>query len=196
MQMLIERTSRAVALALCACAALGCGGGAGNGPNVLQGATYGGSVHLEIDVGAGSGVESSHVPATLITVLAEDATTGAAGVFLGGYIDEGNGFSAKQWQILFTIASTPANGSVYTIVSQSTNPPSPTDAALSFEEDDRYAGWVGQSGSVTVESLVGTTATFTVSMADMAPSAGAATGPFSFNGDMVIDLSNLCQCSD
>jgi hypothetical protein len=194
MQMLIERTSTAVALALCVC--VGCGGGAGNGPNLVQGKTYGGSVHLEIDDGGNSGAESSHVPATLITVEAEDPSSGAAETFLGGYIDEGNGFSAKQWQILFTVASTPTAGSIYTIVSQASNSPAPTDAALSFEEDDRYALWVGQSGSVTVESLVGTTATFTVSMADMTPSAGAATGPFSLSGDMVIDLSNLCQCSD
>ena len=198
--MLIERPLRAIALVVCAGAALGCGSGADNGADnesgVLQGMTYGGSVHLEIDDGGGSGVESSHVPATLITVEAEDPTSGAAEMFLGGYIDEGNGSSAKQWQILFTLASAPAAGTVYTIVSQASNPPPPTDAALSFEEDDRYAFWVAQSGSITVESLVGTTATFAVSMAAMAPSAGAATGPFSFNGDMVIDLSNLCQCSD
>lgn len=117
-------------------------------------------------------------------------------MFLGGYHDEGNGFAAKEWQISFAVASAPATGSVYAIVSQGSNPPVPTEAALSLEEEDRYASWVGQSGSITVKSLVGPTATFTVSTADMAPSAGAATGPFSFNGDIVIDLSNLCQFSD
>jgi hypothetical protein len=197
MQRLMEQISRVVVLALCACAcaAMGCGGGTGS-PNILEGTTSGGSVHLEIDGGGSSGVQSSHVPASLITVTAKDPTSGAAQMFLGGYLDEGNGVSAKKWQILFTVASAPAAGSVYTIVSQAPNPPPPHVAALSFEEEDPYAVWVGQSGSVAVKSLVGTTATFTVSLAAMSPSAGAATGPFTFYGDMVIDLSNLCNCSD
>lgn len=183
-----------LAFALGACAGAGCGGG--SGANVIAGTTYGGSVHLEIDDGAGSGVEGSHVPATLITVLVQDPTSGADAIFLGGYLDEGNGVSAKQWQILFTVASAPGVGSVYT-VSQATGTPPPTDAAISFEEDDnRLADWVGDSGTVSVESVVGTVATFAVSMVDMAPSSGAATGPFTFNGQMVVDLSNLCNCSD
>ena len=191
---LSKQTSTALVFALCAGAA-GCG--SGSGANVITGSTYGGSVDLAIDNGTGSGVESSHVPASLITVEAQDPASGAAQVFLGGYVPEGNGFSAKQWQILFTVASAPAAGSVYTIVSQATNPPPPTDAALSFEEDDnRLADWVGDSGTVSVTSLVGTTATFAVAMVNMSPSSGAATGAFTFNGEMVVDLSNLCNCSD
>ena len=34
-------------------------------------------------------------------------------------------------------------------------------------------------------------------MADMTPMAGGdATSPFTFNGEIVVDLSNLCNCSD
>ena len=195
---LSKQTSGVLVFAIFAGAA-GCGSGSvsGSAANVITGSTYGGSVDLAIDDGSGSGVESSHVPASLITVEAQDPTSGAAQVFMGGYVPAGGGFSTKQWQILFTVASAPTAGRVYTIVSQATNPPPPTDAALSFEEDDaRLADWVGESGTVSVTSVVGTTATFAVSMVDMSPSSGAATGAFTFNGQMVIDLSNLCNCSD
>lgn len=196
MQRWTRQLSGTVAFVLCAGTGMGCGGGSNTGPNIVQGATYGGSVHLEIDDGGGSGVETSHVPATLITVLASVPSSGAAQMFVGGYADEGNGFSAKQWQIMFTVASAPVTGGSYTIVSQASNPPPATDAALSFEEESPYTSWVGQSGSVTVESVVGTTATFNVAAVDMAASGGAASGPFSFSGQIVIDLSNLCQCTD
>jgi hypothetical protein len=73
-----------------------------------------------------------------------------------------------------------------------------TDAVISFEEDNNALGdWLGDSGTISVTSVVGTVATFEVSMAHMAPkSGGDATGPFTFNGDIVVDLSNLCNCSD
>jgi hypothetical protein len=187
--------SAALVLGVCAAAA-GCGGSSGS--NVIAGSTYGGSIHLAIEDSAGSGVESSHVPASLITVEARDPTSGAPLIFLGGYSPEGNGFSAKQWQILFALASAPAAGTAYTIVSQAPDPPPPTDAALLFEEDDRrLAQWIGDGGTVSVTSLVGTTATFAVSMVHMsASSSGEASGAFTFNGEMVVDLSNLCNCSD
>ena len=74
-----------------------------------------------------------------------------------------------------------------------------TDAVISFEEENELADWIGDSGTISVTSLVGTVATFEVSKADMAPmNGGAATGPRSrsTNGEIVVDLSNLCNCSD
>lgn len=189
-----KRTSAVLVFVLCAGAGAGCGGGA----NVITGSTYGGSVHLVIDDGAGSGVEPSHVPATVITVLAHDPTSGAVEVFVGGYVDEGNGSSAKQWQVTFAVASAPAAGNVYSIMSPLNATLVNTNAEISFEEDhNELADWIGDSGTISVTSLVGTVATFEVSMANMAPTGGgAATGPFTFNGDIVVDLSNLCNCSD
>ena len=193
---LSKQTSAVLVFVLCAGAGTGCGGG--SGANVITGSTYGGSVHLVIDNGAGSGVEPSHVPATLITVLAQDPTSGAVDVFVGGYVDEGNGFSAKQWQVTFAVDSAPAAGNVYTIMSTLNATLPNADAVISFEDDhNELADWIGDSGTISVTSLVGTVATFEVSMADMAPmSGGEATGPFTFNGEIVVDLSNLCNCSD
>jgi hypothetical protein len=191
-----KQTSAVLVFVLCAGAGAGCGGA--NGAHVIVGSTYGGSVHLVIDDGAGSGVEPSHVPATVITVLAQDPTSGAVGVFVGGYVDEGNGSSAKRWQVTFAVDSAPAAGNVYSIMSAPNTTLPNTDAVISFEEDNNALGdWLGDSGTISVTSVVGTVATFEVSMADMAPkSGGDATGPFTFNGEIVVDLSNLCNCSD
>src|SRR5450432_1966482 len=52
---LSKQTSAVLVSVLCAGAAAGCGGASGT--NVIVGSTYGGSVHLVIDDGAGSGVE-------------------------------------------------------------------------------------------------------------------------------------------
>lgn len=192
---LSKQTSAVLVFVLCASAGAGCGGASGT--NVITGSTYGGSVHLTIDDGAGSGVEPSHVPATMITVLAQDPTSGAVEVFVGGYVDEGNGSSMKQWQITFAVASAPAAGNVYSIMSPLNAPLVNMDADISFEEDhNELADWLGDSGTISVTSLAGTVATFEVSMANMAPTSGAATGPFTFNGEIVVDLSNLCNCSD
>lgn len=208
---LSKQTSAVLVFVLCAGAGAGCGSASGSGSdsgsgggsdsgggaNVITGSTYGGSVHLAIDDGAGSGVEPSHVPATLITVLAEDPASGAVEVFVGGYVDEGNGSSAKQWQIAFAVDSAPAAGNVYSIMSTLNSTLPNTDAVISFEEENELADWIGDSGTISVTSLVGTVATFEVSTADMAPmNGGAATGPFTFNGEIVVDLSNLCNCSD
>ena len=204
---LSKQTSAVLVFVLCAGAGAGCGSASGSGSdsgsdsgggaNVITGSTYGGSVHLAIDDGAGSGVEPSHVPATLITVLAEDPASGAVDVFVGGYVDEGNGFSAKQWQLAFAVDSAPAAGNVYSIMSTLNSTLPNTDAVISFEEENELADWIGDSGTISVTSLVGTVATFEVSTADMAPmNGGAATGPFTFNGEIVVDLSNLCNCSD
>jgi hypothetical protein len=193
---LSKQTSAVWVLVLCAGAGVGCGGASGT--NVLVGSTYGGSVHLVIEDGAGSGVAPSHVPATVITVLAQDPASGAVAVFVGGYVDEGNGFSAKRWQVQFAVDSTPKAGNVYSIMStQNTTLPN-TDAVLSFEEDSNELGdWLGDSGTISVTLVEGNVATFEVSMADMAPMSGSgATGPFTFNGEIVVDLSNLCNCSD
>ena len=193
---LSKQTSAVLVLVLCAGAGAGCGGN--SGANVITGSTYGGSVHLVIDDGAGSGVEPSHVPATVITVLAQDPTSGAVEVFVGGYVDEGNGFSTKQWQVTFSVDSTPAAGNVYSIVSPLNTSLPNTNAVISFEEDhNELADWLGDSGTISVTSLVGTLATFEVATADMVPTGGSdATGPFTFNGEIVVDLSNLCNCSD
>ena len=198
---LSKQASAVLVFVLCAGAGAGCGGGGGSGSgsdgNVIAGSTYGGSVHLAIDDGAGSGVEPSHVPATLITVLAQDPASGAVDVFVGGYVDEGDGFSAKQWQLAFAVDSAPAAGNVYSIMSTLNTTLPNTDAVISFEEENELADWIGDSGTISVTSLAGTVATFEVSMADMTPmSGGAATGPFTFNGEIVVDLSNLCNCSD
>lgn len=191
-----KQTSAVLVLVLCAGAGAGCGGN--SGANVITGSTYGGSVHLVIDDGAGSGVEPSHVPATVITVLAQDPTSGAVEVFVGGYVDEGNGFSTKQWQVTFSVDSTPAAGNVYSIVSPLNTSLPNTNAVISFEEDhNELADWLGDSGTISVTSLVGTLATFEVATADMVPTGGSdATGPFTFSGEIVVDLSNLCNCSD
>ncbi len=191
---LSRQTSAVLVSVLCAGAGAGCGGS--SGANVITGSTYGGSVHLVIDDGAGSGVEPSHVPATVIEVLAYDPTYGVVEVFVGGYVDEGNGVSANQWQITFSVDSTPAAGNVYSIMSP-LDPMSTTKTVFSFEEArNQLANWLGDSGTISVTSVVGTVATFEVSMAGMVPTGGSgATGPFTFNGEIVVDLSNLCNCS-
>ena len=190
-----KQTSAASVLVLCAVAGAGCGGS--GGVNVITGATSGGAVHLVIDDGSGSGVEPSHVPATLITVLAQDPSSGAVEVFVGGYVDEGNGFAGKQWQIVFAVDSAPAAGNAYTITPTPNTTLPNTDAAISFEEDhNELADWTGDGGTISVTSLAGTLATFQLSTAAMSPASGSATGPFTFDGQIVVDLSNLCNCSD
>jgi len=188
---LSKQTSAVLVFVLCAGAGAGCGGG--SGANVITGSTYGGSVHLMIDDGASSGVEPSHVPATVIKLLTYDPTSGAVEVFVGGYVDDGNGSSTSQWQITFAVASAPAAGNVYSIMSPLYAQLVNMDADISFEDHNGLANWLGDSGTISVTSLAGAVATFEVSMANMAPRYSTATGPFTFNGEIVVDLSSLTQ---
>ena len=188
---LSKQTSAVLVFVLCASAGAGCGGASGT--NVIAGSTYGGSVHLTIDDGAGSGVEPSHVPATMIKLLTYDPTSGAVEVFVGGYVDDGNGSSTSQWQITFAVASAPAAGNVYSIMSPLYAQLVNMDADISFEDHNGLANWLGDSGTISVTSLAGAVATFEVSMANMAPRYSTATGPFTFNGEIVVDLSSLTQ---
>ena len=188
---------------------LGCGGG--TGPNVIQGSTGGGSLNLEIDDWAASGVEGSHMAPTIITVLGEDPTTGAISLYFAGFRPTGGGSSTKMWQSALVLGSAPATGEVYQLVPPTTAAPAGGTGEMSLEEDDRYAYWTASQGTVTVDAVVGNQATFTVASAVMTPTdgaaivsstgttptSGAAVGPFQFNGQIVIaDLTAICQCSD
>ena len=190
-------------------ALLGCGGGGGS--NVIRGSTSGGSVDLEIDDGAQSGVESAHIPPSTITVLGQDATTGAISLYFAGFRDEGNGSSTKMWQIQLVLGDAPVAGNVYQLATPTSGEPPAGTGTLDMEEDDRYAEWSAAAGSVSVDSVVSGQATFTVASAAMTPMAGAslvsptsvtptsgaATGTFLLDGQLVIaNLSAICQCSD
>ena len=188
-------------------ALLGCGGGGGS--NVIRGSTSGGSVDLEIDDGAQSGVESAHIPPSIITVLGQDATTGAISLYFAGFRDEGNGFSSKMWQIQLILGDAPVAGNVYQLATPTSG--EPPAGTLQLEEDDRYADWSAAGGSVSVDSVISGRATFTATSAAMTPmfgaslvsptsvtpTSGAATGGFLLSGQLVIaNLGAICQCSD
>ncbi len=150
----------------------------------------GGAAELTFAGTSGSNLDTSPLPPTDVGVIAADAASHTRVIGVFAYEPEGSGFQRKAWQLALTIIGDPVAGAVYTIASA----PSSGSAALEYEQiptDSSWLSWDALGGSISVESVSGTTATFSFSSIPMVPtttgSGNQATGTFTFSGTIPVD---------
>jgi len=150
----------------------------------------GGAVELTFAGNSNSNVDTSPLPATDVGVVSADPASHTRVIGVFAYEPEANGFQRKAWQLALTIVGDPVAGAVYTTASV----PSSGSAALEYDQlptSGSSLGWNATGGSISVESVSGTTVTFSFSSIPMAPTTGgsgnAATGTFTFSGTIKID---------
>ncbi len=146
----------------------------------------GGAAELTFAGESGSNLDTSPLPATNVGLVAQDAASHTRVIGVFAYEPAGSGFQRKDWQLALTIIGDPVAGGAYTIGSGS--------AVVEYDQyptSGSWLSWQASGGSISVESVSGTKATFSLSSIPMAPTTGGsgneATGTFTFGGTIEVD---------
>jgi len=149
----------------------------------------GGSAELTFAGISGSNLDTNPLPPTDVGLVFRDpaSQTRVIGVF--AYELQLDGFKRKSWQLALSISGDPVAGATYTIAT-----PSSGSATLEYDESPASGGfrsWEATGGSIAVESLSGSQATFSLSSIPMVVSTGGsgngATGTFALSGTITVD---------
>jgi hypothetical protein len=177
---------------------VGCGGGSTDPANTLVGNTSRGSVSLQRGDTSETNLSPTHVRANQISVAYYDPASGTRTINIGGWIDEGGGSFSKDWQIGLVLFGEPATGKVFPIdtIDAGQGSGAPDTASLFYQAGG--PDWYASSGSVTVQSLASSRATFSIDALTMSPVGGIAVGTFTMSGSLVItNINSICDfCID
>lgn len=145
----------------------------------------GGAVDLRFAGNSGSNLDTSPLPPSIVGVFFTDEATHTRVIGVFGDEPAVNGFQRKAWQVALPIMGDPVAGATYTIGSS---------ARLTYDQfptEGSWLSWTGTGGTISVDSISGTTATFSFSSIPMAPttdgSGNQGTGTFTFSGTITVD---------
>ena len=151
----------------------------------------GGAADLTFAGTSGSNLETSPLPPTDVGVVFSDAVSHTRVIGVFAYEPEVDGFRRKTWQLAVSIMGDPVAGATYTIA---TTAPSSGSATLVYDQlptPGSWLSWDATGGSISVESVSGTSATFSFASVPMVPNTGGsgneATGTFTFSGTITVD---------
>jgi hypothetical protein len=151
---------------------------------------HGGAADFTFAGNSGSNLDTSPLPPTDVGVVFADpaSQTRVIGVF--AFEPQLDGYRRKAWQLALSIAGDPVAGASYTIGSA----PNTGSATLMYDQfptEGSWLSWQATAGTMTVDSVSGTTATFSFSSIPMVPttagSGNQATGSFTFSGTITVD---------
>jgi len=156
-----------------------------------------GSLRAQIVDADQSSVAPTHIRGNDVEVVFHDATIGILSMGVFAFVPEGNGFSAKVWQLPVAVFGEPAVGRVYAVKATS-DQTMPDTAVMSFEETQMGMGdWTATGGSIVVKSVVGRTVGFSFESVTLEAAGLGATGTFSIVGDLTVnDIDATCNCLD
>jgi len=139
---------------------------------------------------SGSNLDPSPLPPTEVGVVFKDAASHTRVIGVFAFEPEVDGFRRKAWQLALSIVGDPVAGATYTIGTA----PGSGSATLGYEQlptPGSWLSWNATAGSISVESVSGTTATFSFTSIPMVPTTGGsgneATGNFTFSGTITVD---------
>ena len=182
---MMQRTSAALVLAMLPIVVPSCTDEGEQPPPAL-----GGAAELTFAGTSGSNLDTSPLPPTEVGVVFKDAASHTRVIGVFAFEPEVDGFRRKAWQLALSIVGDPVAGATYTIATA----PGSGSATLKYEQlptPGSWLSWTATAGSISVESVSGTTATFSFTSIPMVPTTGGsgneATGNFTFSGTITVD---------